>query len=236
MSANPKILALQRTLNYAAGAHLVEDGLAGPATRQALYDAFANRAAPAVREDELAALAQRLDPSPAALKRIRAVAEVESGGGGFLPTGHPKILWERHYFFKRLQIKLPLISDPAPGGYTLDANHNGINDSWEKLCDAAMRAPAWAIESASWGKFQIMGAWWAKLGYDTAWTFAWSMRQGEAAHYEALVRFIERFALVAAFRSIDGNPANCTAFARGFNGKSQKGYDGRIAAAFRVQR
>ncbi len=36
-----------------------------------------------------------------------------------------------------------------------------------------------------------------------------------------------------AFRAIDGNAANCLAFARGYNGKAQRGYDARIAENFR---
>jgi len=150
--------------------------------------------------------------------QLSAVAAVESGGGAFFTSGHPKILWERHYFFKRLQIRIPFISDPSPGGYTMVANRNGVNDSWEKLADAAMRAPGWAFESCSWGKFQIMGAWWEKLGYPSAAEFAWSMRESEAGHYEAFVRYVETFGLVPAIRAVDGNPMNARPFAKGYNG------------------
>jgi len=230
---NEKLAALQVWLNLkGVKPQLVVDGLPGPRTREALYYVFANLRAPAVTNVEIADYAARLGGT---VKQVRAVAAVESAGGGFLVTGHPKILWERHYFWKRLQIRIPLISDPSPGGYTLDADNNGRNDSWEKLIEAAMRAPAWAFESASWGKFQVMGAWWEKLGYRSAADFAWSMRQSEAGHYEALVRYIEKFGGKALFQKIDGNPINCAPFARFYNGSKQKGYDVRIAAEMRRQ-
>lgn len=226
-----KTAALQTWLNLMGHKpQLVVDGIGGPATWTALYTMFANRHAPAVSRTEIFNFAARLGGS---VKQIQAVAAVESSGGGFLITGHPKILWERHYYWKRLRVKVPLLSDPSPGGYTMDADNDEMNDSWEKLCAAAMTNPGWAFESASWGKFQVMGAWWEKLGYPSAIDFAWSMRESEAGHYEALVRYIEVFGLTDAFRKIDGNPANCTAFARGYNGKGQKGYDVKIAAEMR---
>lgn len=230
---NPKVEALQAWLNTKGWKpQLVVDGLPGPATRSALYGIFANRHAPAITPNEMEVLAQRLGGT---VGQIKVVAAVESSGGGFLETGHPKILWERHYFWKRLQVKIPLISDPSPGGYTLDADRDGRNDSWEKLVEGAMRAPAWAFESASWGKFQVMGAWWEKLGYRSAADFAWSMRESEAGHYEALVRYIENFGLTGAFQALSSRPDDCRAFAKGYNGRGYEkyGYHQNLAAAMR---
>lgn len=220
---NPKLQALQTWLNAKGWKpQLVVDGLPGPATRAALIGIFANRQAPAVTDAELAGFAARLGGS---LQQLRAVAKVESGGSGFLVTGQPKILWERHHFWKRLQLAAPLISNPKPGGYTIDANHNAVNDSWEKLAEAAMHAPAWAIESCSWGKFQVMGFWWQPLGYASAIDFAWSMRESEAAHFEALVRYIQHNQLAGAFRALSADPETCRAFARGYNGAGYRKFD-----------
>ena len=230
---NSKVAALQTWLNAKGMTPpLVVDGQGGSATRAALLKLFANLNAKAVTAAQLHGFADRLGCT---VRQIKAVAEVESGGGGFLTSGLPKILWERHYFWKRLRLNIPLISDQSPGGYTIDADRNGINDSWEKLARACCTAPGWAFESASWGKFQIMGAWWQKLGYHSAIDFAWSMRQSEADHYEALVRYVEAYGLVPAIRAIDGNPANCVAFARGYNGKgfAKYSYDSKIASAWR---
>jgi hypothetical protein len=79
-----------------------------------------------------------------------------------------------------------------------------------------------------------MGAHWKALGYASVIDFVWHLSLSEAEHYEAFARFIEANGLAGALRQIDGNPANCLAFARGYNGKGQQGYDGRIAKAWRL--
>src|ERR1044071_2977670 len=52
---------------------------------------------------------------------IKAVAQVESAGGGFLPDGRPKILFERHKFHQftggAFAAKHPDLSNPSQGGY-----------------------------------------------------------------------------------------------------------------------
>lgn len=229
-----KIAALQGYLN-ARGLTppLVVDGVPGPKTRDGIFQTFRNRSAPAVAEVDIRRFAARLGCT---VKQIKAVALVESAGGGWDNDGMLKALYERHYGWKRFKIHSVLLSNPAPGGYTVDADRDGINDSWEKIADAALSfgEPAKAFECASYGKFQIMGAWWEKLGYSTPVDFVWRLSRSEVEHYEAFVRYIERFGLIDALRKIDGNPMNCLAFARMYNGKGQKGYDGRIAQAFRV--
>lgn len=229
---NDRLKALQRWINIVgapAGIKIAEDGLKGPATRAAIIDVFANKQAPAVTKADVARFAALLGGTA---RQVLAVAMTESNGGGFLDTGQPKILWERHYAAKRIKGEIPALADFTPGGYSLDADRDGINDSWEHLADFAMLYPQHAFECASWGKFQVMGAWYDELDYPTSLDFAWSMTQSEAAHYEALVRYIVKFGLTGAFRSISADPADCLAFARGYNGKGQKGYDAKIAANF----
>ncbi|WP_262919099.1 N-acetylmuramidase family protein [Niabella hibiscisoli] len=50
---------------------------------------------PILTEKDFQDAARQLNCEVAAIK---AVAEVESKGDGFLPTGEPKILFERHIF------------------------------------------------------------------------------------------------------------------------------------------
>lgn len=221
----------QQWLN-ARGANppLVVDGKRGPATRMTTIQVFINKNAKAATDEEKAAIARRLGGT---LKQLNAVSVVESSGGGWDQTGLLKILYERHYAWRRLKVKIPLLSDPVAGGYTIDADKDGINDSWEKLADMACRNPQVAFESASWGKFQVMGAWWQRLGYASVFDMAWELRNSEVAHYELLRRYIEVFGLREAFRKLSGNPADCLPFAEGFNGPKQKGYDQRLARAMR---
>lgn len=225
----------QRWLNAhgarnSAGRPIAVDNLRGNETRNALFSTFANLRAPAATPLDIARCAARLGCTD---RQIRAVASVESAGGGFQDDGLPKALYERHYFWRRLKIKIPLLSDPAPGGYTTDADKDGLNDNWEKLADAAMRNPIAAFESASFGKFQIMGAWAVKMGYSNAIEFAWALGRSETAHYEALTRFIIMAGLQGAMRRLSTNPADCLPFALGYNGPKQKGYDSRLAQAMR---
>nr|WP_206600389.1 N-acetylmuramidase domain-containing protein [Chromobacterium sphagni] len=56
---------------------------------------------------------------------------------------------------------------------------------------AAVAGDLVAIESCSWGLFQIMGYHWQRLGYASAATFRAAMESGEAAQLEAFARFIE---------------------------------------------
>lgn len=228
------LMALQTWLN-ARGAtpKLVADGKPGPKTRAAIITTFANRSAPAITHAELANYALRLGGT---VRQIKAVAKVESAGGGFDDDGLLKCLWERHYLWRRVKFAVPFLSDPKPGGYTMDADGDGICDSWEKLADAAMRWPALAFECASFGKFQVMGAHWKSLGYRSAIDMVWQMSRTEAAHYEVLVRYIEANSLIRAFQALSDDPADCLPLALGYNGPGQRGYHQRLAAAFQEQR
>lgn len=215
------------------GANLKVDGIAGPKTRAAFIETFRNLSAPAATDDEILAFSQRLGGT---LAQMKAVAAVEAPRGGWDRTGLLTCLYERHYLWRRIALKVPFLSDPAPGGYTVDIDDDGINDSWEKLADAACRfGAAKAFECASFGKFQIMGAWWQKLGYKSALDFVWQLSRSEAAHYEALCRYIERFGLKVAFRAISSDPVMCRPFAKGYNGSgyAKYSYDSKIAAAHR---
>lgn len=226
--------ALQHWLNLrGCNPPLVEDGQGGPATRAGLIETFRNTAAPAVKPADLIPLASRLGCT---VRQITAVAKVESAGGGWDDAGLLKCLWERHYLWKRVRVAVPFLSDPKPGGYTVDADHDGINDSWEKVADAALRFGAIAFECASWGKFQIMGAHWKALGYPNVLAFVWGMSRDEAAHYDAFVRFIEANGLAPALRRVDGNPDNARALAKGYNGGGYEKYryHEKIAAAWKV--
>lgn len=226
------LLDLQRFLNTRTGAALVEDGKGGPKTRAAIIAGFTNRDATPITTAQVQMIADRLG---ATLKQVQAVAKVESNGGGWNAQGQPTALYERHYAWRRLRIKIPFLSDPAPGGYTLDADRDGLNDSWEKLADMAMRNPVVAFESASFGKFQIMGAHWKTLGYAGPVEMVWTLRDNESAHYDMLARFIIHNGLLPHLRLLSTNPADNVGFARRYNGPkfAKNRYDHKLAAAMR---
>lgn len=192
----------------AHGHPLVIDGECGPATRSALIAAFTNPAAPAVTTVEINALAIRLGCSP---KQVRAVATVESGRSAF-KDGRPKLLFERHKFHRFTHGQFPMAAwnNPNGGGYG--------EDSWDKLAHAACQDVGAAFSSASWGRFQVLGQHWQGLGYESPLEMAYSTVESEAAHYEMLARYIERFNLKDAIRALSADPNRNRSFASQYNG------------------
>jgi len=160
---------------------------------------------------------------------IKAVAEVESAGAGFLPDGQPKILFERHYFHKltggKYSAQYPDISNKTPGGYGGAGQHQ--HDRLEKAASLDRNA---ALQSASWGKFQIMGSNFKLAGFATLQLFINAMYSGEAAHLMAFCSFIKNTGLLPALRA-----KNWKAFALGYNGKGYAAnkYDTKMAAAYK---
>lgn len=215
---------LQHWLDTHGVVPVAVDGKYGPMTRSALLAAFSNLSAPAITSDQIDGIADRLGCTR---KQVMAVAKVESGGAAYDNQGRPKILFERHYFHRLTQGKWSVCdySNSAAGGYGAD--------SWQKLADAAGRDPSAAFQSASWGRFQVMGSHWKALGYLDEMAMPWAMRESEYGHYEALCRYVETFGLVKAIRALSADPADCRAFAKGFNGPGYKtySYDIKLAKA-----
>lgn len=226
--SNYEVAALQLKLNT-LGADLEPDGRGGPKTRAAAIETFRNLSAPAATAVDIQRTAEKLGGS---LKQLRAVSLVESRGGGWDDTGLLKALYERHYAWRRFKVILPFLSNPTSGGYTTDADNDNINDSWEKVADGACKWGQISFEFASWGKFQIMGAWWKKLGYPSVIDFVWQLSRSEATHYDAVARYIQVNNLTQAFRNLSTDPRTCEAFARGYNGRNyaEKGYHLKLAA------
>jgi hypothetical protein len=207
-------------LQHAIG--VVVDGKWGPASRAGLVAKFTNKKAPAVTDSDIAAIAHRLGCTP---KQVRAVAAVESGGSGFDNQGRPKILFERHLFHRLTggRFSPAPFSNPVYGGYN--------EDSWNKLAHAAGKSPADAFSACSWGKFQVLGTHWNKLGYANSFELAYSTVQSEAAHFELLARYIETFGLLPAIRKLSTKPDDCRDFARGYNGPQYQRFSYHIKLA-----
>lgn len=208
------------------------DGIWGRQSKAALIEEFTNLQANAISRSDLVAASQRLGCS---LAQIEAVRVVESAGSGFDRHGRPKILFERHKFHRLTggRFSPAPFSQSVSGGYTRDADGNGIDDSWDKLSAAiATGAVDAAFQSCSWGAFQVMGEWWDELGYPIPFAMAWTAVQSEGDHLEMLVRYIEHFGLQDELRSITSDPATCRPFAAAYNGPGYRKYryDEKIAA------
>ena len=206
----------------AKGQPIAVDGKAGPATRAAIVAAFSNLQAAAVSLDQVTSFAARLGCS---VRQLQAVAVVESGGAGFDHLGRPRILFERHIFWRLTAGRYghTVYSDPSYGGYSVD--------SWDKLGRAGGADPDAAFASASWGRFQVLGTYWHDFGYASPIDLAYSTVESEANHYELLCRYIEHFGLQDELRELSSNPADCRAFAKAYNGAAydRNRYDVKLA-------
>lgn len=179
--------------------------------------------------DDIAKAAKILGVSSA---HIRAVLAVESNGRGFHPeTRRPIILFEPHIFSRRTAGKFnasaPAISYPKWGAMPYPATQAA---RWDQLGRAYDLAPRAALESASWGLFQIMGFNASACGFGTAEDFARAMATSEAEQLLAFARFIggdahKRDAL---------RLGDWAGFARLYNGPAfaSHGYDQKLKAAY----
>lgn len=165
---------------------------------------------------------------------VLAVLTVETGGaGGFLGdgSGRPRILFEAAKF-------------SAATGHAYDATHPGISSrlsnyklykggaaEYDRLAEALALDETAALESTSWGLFQIMGFNALTLRYDSVQQFVAEMVESEANHLDAFVSFVR-------LEHLDDDLAalNWAGFARGYNGASYavNRYDTKLQAAFQA--
>lgn len=182
----------QAVRNYQQRMGLVVDGVAGTKTLATLAGQDTGRL---LKQKDLALAAERLGVP---LASVLAINSVESKGSGFLSNGKPVILFERHVMYDQLLInglsaletdelaaRYPGVINARPGGYA------GGTAEHQRLATARQIHDTAALESASWGLFQIMGYHWRRLGYSSVQDFAQRMATSEAEQLEAFVRFIE---------------------------------------------
>lgn len=184
---------------YQVKVGLVSDGIAGPKTLASLQG---SNTLQLLKHADLVNASQRLGVPVAA---VYALNEVESQGRGFLDNGKPVILYERHIMYRQLQVprtpeddqeqlrqraedlakQAPALVNPKAGGYI------GGTSEHQRLAQARQIDEVAALESASWGAFQVMGFHWKRLGYTSVHDFVAAMVKSEADQLEAFVRFIE---------------------------------------------
>lgn len=184
--------------------------------------------------DDFSRAAQRLRCDVAAVK---AVAAVESRGAGFLPDGQPVILFERHIFHRLTKERWTDaqsrdgiwlyrdISNPKPGGYGAAGQHQH-----DRLAKAVALDREAALQSASWGMFQIMGFNWQVCGYPSLQAFINAMYRSEGDHLDAFVEFNISQGLDSYLRNHQWSN-----YARRYNGKqyAKHNYHGRLANAWK---
>jgi len=177
--------------------------------------------------DDIAAAAAGMQCEPAA---IQAVCDIESAGGGFLPDKRPKILFEAQVFGRLTQ-------------HRWDAAHPNISSaSWDRmlygaagahqydrLAEAIALDQAAALQSASWGMFQILGLNYAACDFPDVDHYVAVMCASEGGQLAAFVAFCRYNRLDRYLRAHDW-----TGFALAYNGpgEAENDYAAKLAAAY----
>jgi hypothetical protein len=178
-------------------------------------------------EADYAAAAKKLGASVAAVK---AVAEVESSGEGFLQSGEPKILFEAHIFDRltngRFRKSHPNLSS-AKWGRSL---YGAASRQHARLAEAVKLDREAALQSASWGKFQVLGSNWKMVGRPSLQAFVTAQYRSEAEHLKDFVGYVIARGLADELQRLDW-----AGFSRGYNGPAyaENRYDAKMAAAYR---
>lgn len=166
---------------------------------------------------------------------VKAVRDVEAPLGGFLPDGRVTILYERHVMYRQLfanginpdpfAASNPDIVNKKTGGYL------GKAAEYKRLDAASRIDEKSALESCSWGAYQIMGYHWKLLGFASVYDFVNKMKESERGQLECFVRFIKANpVLLKAIRQDDW-----VSFARYYNGSNYRAnkYDEKLETAFK---
>jgi hypothetical protein len=160
---------------------------------------------------------------------VAAVAEVESGPlGGFAQDGRPIILFERHLFSRKTSSQYdtshPNISNRTPGGYP-----RSQADRWAQLQEAYALAPEEALQSASYGRFQVLGQNFPNLGMANAHQYVSKLARSEKDQLEAFEGFVRANGLADELQRKDW-----AGFASRYNGPGYAAnqYDTKMADAY----
>jgi hypothetical protein len=184
-------------------------------------------------EADYVAAAARLGCDVAAIK---AVAEVESSGRGFLPDGRPAILFEAHIFDRLTKGQFRGAVDRYGVPISVASWQRNLYGpsgahQYERLEDAMKLDEKAAVFATSWGKYQIMGFNFASLGYSDIDTFreVISATDEDREHLDMFVQFVLVNGLDDELRAHDW-----PGFARGYNGPgfAANRYDVKMAAAY----
>lgn len=250
-----EVIALQRLMNV-FGFNLVVDGIYGVKTEEAVKmlqkctglvvdGAVGVKSDAALHKKDIAKYLKENDIEEAAqllsvdIATVKAVNKVESNGSGFLSDGRPKILYERHIFYREYSAenkgknelvlkwaqKRPDICSKSRGGY------RGGAAEWGRYASAEAINPVCAKKSTSWGLFQILGCNFKSAGFGTVDEFVDAMRITERQHLLAFVHFI-----MADKKMWDAlKKQDWATFACRYNGPAYKrnNYDDKLKNAYR---
>ncbi|MDF7790826.1 MULTISPECIES: N-acetylmuramidase domain-containing protein [Pantoea] len=168
--------------------------------------------ASAVTDEMYISMAKALNCEPAAIK---AVVMSETKQSPFDSSGRPTILYERHYFSRLTNNKYDA-THPDISGKRYD-HYGKFSEQYDKLNKAIALDRAAALQSASWGAFQIMGSNYVTSGYVNIEEFVKGMNTIPGQVYAFVNHVSHTPTLLNAIRT-----KNWASFARHYNGSDYK--------------
>ncbi|MCJ2012728.1 N-acetylmuramidase family protein [Methylobacterium sp. J-076] len=209
-----------------AAVTVLENRAVAPLCEQESIDLPSGGSTAALAAADFASAAKELGCDVAA---IQAVTEVESKGDGFFPSNRPKILFEAHIFSKRtFHVYDSTFPDISSKKWNKGL-YKGGEAEYDRLTKAMALDRVAALQSASWGMFQIMGFNAKACGFGTVEDMVAAMFESQSKQLEAFVKFIKSSKLVSSIKSKDWK-----AFAVGYNGPAyaDNKYDIKLANAY----
>ena len=166
---------------------------------------------------------------------IKAVAEVESRGDGFLQDGRPRILFEGHIFHKYTNGQFaqsnPTLCYPkfTKQFYCTGTAEQRGQGELKRFDTASALDPSAAKKSCSIGKFQVMGFNFKICGFNSVDEFWDALSRDEGEQLKAFCKFVQGNRLDRHLRTHDW-----TSFAFRYNGESYKAnkYDTKMAESY----
>jgi hypothetical protein len=166
---------------------------------------------------------------------IKAVDEVESKGSGFLPDGQVKILFEPHIFWKRLQAQGIDPTKHQKGNEDIlypkwvPGKYGSVSSQWNRMDRAIKINRVAALESASYGRYQVLGCNYTYCGFKSAQELLNYLHINEGNHLDVFVRFIKSMKLDDDLRN-----KQWESFSKGYNGSGYKlnKYDEKLIKAY----
>lgn len=178
---------------------------------------------------------------------LKAIIEVETKGSGFLVSGEPIILFERHVFYRELaelgfvtlasqmsalRPDLCYRNPTGKGGYgSKDIQHNRLQEAQALLLqvrpdsDVSLQAKIrdCALKSCSWGLGQLMGFNYSLCGFDDLQSFINDMYVDELSQLNAMMIFLSNTGLLRFMKIKDWD-----SIALRYNGKSYRKHNYHI--------
>ncbi len=167
------------------------------------------------------------------LPALESVLQVETGGSGFDSQKRPKMLFEPHIFYARLNTiadKGPLQRAVANGlAYPKQGEKPYPADSYPRLLAAMQIDQEFALQSASWGAPQILGENYTVLGFTSAVAMVTAFIPSEDGQILGMAHFIKAKLLATPLIQHDW-----AKFAAGYNGPAYRrnNYDVKLAQAY----